>query len=571
MSSYQVTSEIKADATRHLCAGVFFDRGFRNMVIRKVRNDPAHRTAPSYGFDLDAVVRKAWQAWVLEMAQLAAVLAVLAGVLAMDLHALVVAACGIGVLYLAWICVQAAPEAVRLHAQATTERFLRRSPTSDHWRRRERSRLILLCGAGCVILAAVAVSAARTAGDPSRQLIVAAGLVGVLVAIGAAAGTVRQILLNRIRWRERLWPDSPGGRLGIIDDQQKCEYVIYRGPSKQKKSRQPHDPDWNDGQTRFVGSGILVHKWLPPLNVQLLRPGEGSMSDREHTTPPFKAHELVQYLKKALAAAGEEPSRMHGFQIEDRLFIAEADVVADRSFLKVPCRQQDIDDVIDDPNHYIQHYLEIRLTLNGEVVTTAFVRVSIRGRSLSLDFNACALTRTPPDYQLLDYYGETGPGAVMRSAVRGVCAVPVTLGGAWRLAEAPWILARAVWARKDRTLTPRRKVRIGTRISIREEVAAEWSHSDLDETPIFDDVKIIEQRLLKATEDFLESRDVDVTFLKKRAFSIINTGILNMGRMDMNQSQAKVGNQSTVVLGDNDVTGGGTSGGTASGPQGDAA
>jgi hypothetical protein len=566
MINYEVTSEIKADATRHLCAGVFLDRAFRNMVIRKVHNDPAHRTAPSYGFDLVAVVRKAWQAWVLETVQLAAVLAVLITALTMDSHAVLVAACGIGMIYLAWTCLQVAPEACRLQAQASAERFLRRGPTVDHARRRERSRLITLCGAGCVILLAVAVSAARTTHDPAWQLTVAGGLLGVLTLIGGAIGVVRQIILNRVRWGDQLRPESPTGRLAIIDAQQKSEHVIYRGPSKEKKGRQPYDPDWNDGLTRFVGGGILVHRWLPPLNIQLLRPGEGSMSDREYRVPPFQAHELVEFLKKAMEPAGEEPGRMHGFQIEDRLYVDDTEVASDRRFLRVPCRQQEIDDIIDDPHHITQHRLEIRLTVSGEVVTTVFARVSVRGRSLSLDFAACALTRTPPEFHLLDNYGETGAGAVVRSAIRGVCAIPVTVGGLWRLAEVPWILARAAWARKDRTLTPRRKVRIGTRISIREEAAAEWAHSDLDVIAIYDDVKIIEQRLLKATEDFLEARDVDVTVLKKRAFSIINTGFLNMGRLDMNQSQVRAGNQSSIVLDDGDVSGNsGSDGGAGTG------
>jgi hypothetical protein len=293
------------------------------------------------------------------------------------------------------------------------------------------------------------------------------------------------------------------------------------------------------------------------------------MSDREHRIQPFQAHELVQHLKKAMAPAGEEPSRMHGFQIEDRLYIADTEVTADRDFLQAPCRQQDIDDIIDDPHGSTQHYLEIRLTVSGEVVTTAFVRVSVRGRSLSLDFAACALTRTPPEYHLLDLYGETGPGAVLRSAIRSVCAIPVTVGGLWRLGEVPWLLARAVWARKDRTFIRRRRVRIGTRISIREEIATDWAHSGLDKTAIYDDVKIIEQRLLKAAEDFLESKDVDVTVLKKRAFSIINTGILNMGRLDMNQSQANVGNQASIIFGDESDSGAVGGDGTGA-PEGDA-
>jgi hypothetical protein len=36
-------------ATRHLCAGVYVDRTFRELIIRRIHNDARHRMAPSYG------------------------------------------------------------------------------------------------------------------------------------------------------------------------------------------------------------------------------------------------------------------------------------------------------------------------------------------------------------------------------------------------------------------------------------------------------------------------------------------------------------------------------------------
>ena len=50
-----------SQATRHVCAGVYVDRSFRDLVIRKVHNNSQRRVAPSYGFDLVPVVRHAWQ------------------------------------------------------------------------------------------------------------------------------------------------------------------------------------------------------------------------------------------------------------------------------------------------------------------------------------------------------------------------------------------------------------------------------------------------------------------------------------------------------------------------------
>jgi hypothetical protein len=47
-------------ATRHLCAGVYVDRSFRDLVIRTVHHNSQRRAVPSYGFDLMPVVRHAW-------------------------------------------------------------------------------------------------------------------------------------------------------------------------------------------------------------------------------------------------------------------------------------------------------------------------------------------------------------------------------------------------------------------------------------------------------------------------------------------------------------------------------
>ncbi len=55
-----------SQARRHLCAGVYVDRSFHDLVIRQVHNNSPRQVAPSYGFDLVAVVRHAWRSWYLD-------------------------------------------------------------------------------------------------------------------------------------------------------------------------------------------------------------------------------------------------------------------------------------------------------------------------------------------------------------------------------------------------------------------------------------------------------------------------------------------------------------------------
>lgn len=290
--------------------------------------------------------------------------------------------------------------------------------------------------------------------------------------------------------------------------------------------------------TPFVGSGKLVHRWLPPLVIQLLRPGRENLEKREYMVPPFVAHELVDHLKAAMAPVGDavDPIRLRGFQVRDRLYIAETDVPSQREFLWEELDPQQIAEIIDDPHGIAHHYLEFRVTDTGELVTTVFVRVTVKGRCLSVDFAACALTRTPSDYHLLDGYGESGKVAILRSMLRGLGDLPNDISRLWQLGGVPVVFARAAWARKDRSLVPRRGVAIGTRLSVREEKSVPWSQAQLDKITIYDHMKIVEQRLLKATENFLESKNVDISTFQEQAIGIINMGVLNMGMLEMSQS-----------------------------------
>ena len=57
-------------------------------------------------------------------------------------------------------------------------------------------------------------------------------------------------------------------------------------------------------------------------------------------------------------------------------------------------------------------------------------------------------------------------------------------------------------------------------------------------------MKIIEQRIIRSTEDFLAEHNVDTTAFQKQATNIINSGVLNMGgSMDISNSALGAGAQ----------------------------
>lgn len=543
-------------ATRYLCVGVYLDRAFRDTVIRKVHNDPRHRVAPSYGFDLIPVVEHAWRAWALETSQQSCILSVLAIGFLSNTPAAIMAASGIGLWQLAPLMLRTAPKVLWLKAKAMKTRwFWRRGGSDEAAHLREQTRVLGASTGGCGLLIAVPLVTVRFIHTPLKEVVLAAALLLLLIAlVSAVAGAARQLTMNHIHRAKSLRPKTLTERQKAIDAQQSHTYVVYRKPPSTDDAE---GSEALDLQRPFVGSGELVYQWRLPLSLQLLRPGTESMAQREHTTPPFRAHELVDHLKIAMAPVGNaaDPLRLRGFQVRDRLYIAETDVPSEREFLREESGPPDITKIIDDPHGTARHYLEIRVTATGELVTTVFLRVTVKGRSLSLDFAACALTRTPDNYHVLDKHGESGKGAVLRSTLRGLRGLPNDVSRLWRLGGVPVVFARAAWSRKDRSCVPRRGVTIGTRLSIREQKSVAWNEEKIDNSTIYDDIKIIEQRLLKATEDFLKSKNVDISTFRRLTASIINMGVLNMGGGKLEMNQPAVGPNAQVHYGYTEMDG----------------
>ncbi|WP_329429382.1 hypothetical protein OG339_11835 [Streptosporangium sp. NBC_01495] len=527
-------------ATRNLCAGVYLDPAFCRVVLRRVHNDTTRMVAPSYGFDLVSVVRHAWWAWGLEMAQHVCVLAIFAIGFAVDPLATFTVASGAGFWCLSRLVVRSARVVLPLRAKAAVNKWLRKTRWhSESDELRQQTRLLRLSSMGCAVLAVLPFLMAALSSVPLDDMTRATVFLALLIAVAVGGtGAAYQWRLNRMHKTESLGPQKLTLRLQAIKDQQSHPYVVYRRPLPPVAEAEPEDLVFDlvdENRSPFVGSGKLLHRWLPPLTIQLFQSFKESehkpMEELEHPKSPFETHELVEHLKRAMAPIGnsDDPTGLPGFTSQDRLYIAEADVQSRPEWLEKRPDQSDIDDFIDNPYGAVHHFLEIGATATGELVTTVFLRVTVKGRALSLDFAACALTRTPAEYHALNAFAESGTSAVVRSALRSLFNLPAEVAGMRRLAEAPLLLIGAIRARKNRMLKPRRGMAIGAQLSIREEKSTPWKQAQLDEVMIHDHIKLFEQRLLRATEDFLESCKLDTSAFKKRATGIINNGVLNMG------------------------------------------
>jgi hypothetical protein len=545
--------DTKPSATRHLCAGVYVDRSFRDLIIRKIHNDSRHRIAPSYGFDLVPVVRHAWRSWLLDTGQLLAMLGILiAGLLMGGLLATVIVSCTVLFCRLFRGITRELPKVVQGFAQRWANRLGIDADTGLTNQRDKKRRLkaMFIC---LLVVTAVPVAWSYFLDSPITSTVVpAAVILSGFAACAVVAGIARKVLLNGVARPGPTRPHALTRRETTIDEQQNHPCVIYQRPPHRDDDLDPLELlRRTDTPSPFFGSGKFVNQWLPPLTVQLLRPGDGSMEEREYTTPPFTAHELVEALRVALTTLSTDPGEegLPRLRVRDRIYIAASDFPAGSKLIHGGLEEHEIRKIIDTHHLPRHHFLETSVPIfEGELVATVLIRVSLKGRSLSLDVATCALTRTPDSYHVIYWAGEQRLRGLLRSAGRSFLAIPADVTRIWQLIKAPAVVVRAWLAQKDYTAMPRRKS-VGPEIAVREEVADSWDNARLDRSTIYDHMKIVEQRILKATEDFLRAHGVDTSVFDKQATNIINSGVLNMGGSQMTVGQlaagvgAHIGNQ----------------------------
>ncbi|WP_245225020.1 hypothetical protein [Streptomyces smyrnaeus] len=537
-------------ATRHLCAGVYVDERFRDLVVDEVCTAPHRRVAPSYGFDIVPVMHHAWRAAALSaLLRVTVVGAVVGPALAGAAPAATVVTCGVALLWLAHLARLLCGTDPDRRFERRTRRRVPGQQRGQRGRRQrgwrgllaliftesdpERRRKLKRIGWAALAVASTAlVVAALHPADGAVGLL----LLGVIVVVCLLVGALRQVMLNRILRAGSLRPRKLSRRQRAADAQQQHVCVVYRRP------RHTEDEDDEDDltmftlfgdQSPFVGAGELVYQWNPPMSIQLLRPGddEAPLHEREHPAPPFQAHELVDHLREAVGQLASDNLDVRlPAQARDRVYVAETDVAAHRALLPRWIGERDMREIIDTPGARQHHFLEVTTpTGGGEFVATVLLHVNVQGRTLSISTAACVLAHTPRSFQRITEFGQHGAPAVVWAAFRELATLPTEIPRLWRIIRYVYTLGKAALLPRDLTRTRIRNVLIGTRVSIREEMSQAWPKIQLEKSYILGQMKTIEWRLLRAASDFLRSRDVEISEFNDRALKIINSGIVNIG------------------------------------------
>ncbi|HKS49873.1 MAG TPA: hypothetical protein VJT49_33155 [Amycolatopsis sp.] len=516
-------------ATRRLCASVYLDRRFRDLVIHGVHNDCRHRVAPSYGFDLVPVLEHARRAWVLGTAHQICTLAVFTAGLLTDITATVLAGCAIAAMPLGANVPRTFLKALQLKGRSLSQKCLgKKVPSEEEQELKEQTHRFLLNLGGCAVLTAgVVFTADRTHVSLSASLPQGIILLLLTAVLAVAAGVTRQLAVNRLHLATNLRPARLSKRSEVVDTQQTSTLVVYG-----------HDYSTYGTPSPFLGSGI-VHRW-PQWSIQLVRDEARNADFITSDEPRFDAAELMRFLRKKateLSRSREGPG-LPGLHVRDRLFIAQEKVLSARHLLGTEPTSNEMDEITNDPNGHLQHYLEISVSKTGEVVTTLFMGLTLRARTLNVDIALGMLTSLPYEFLSVDAHRENGVGAVVRSAFRALRDLPREAGDAWRLSTAPWVVARALYARQDRAVMPRRRRGIGPCLSIRQEVeqANRSRHVAFDRREIEENKNVILNTLLDSITEFLRSKGMDVSAVKGQVTTIINANVFSAGGLKIDNS-----------------------------------
>ncbi|WP_444963918.1 hypothetical protein [Nocardiopsis sp. M1B1] len=533
----ETPTRASSDATRHLCAGVYVNEKFRDLVIGKISTASLRRVAPSYGFDLVPVVRHAWRAALLAAVPRAMILAAVLVPLAWELTATsTIVVCGLLLLLLL-------RKALRLSAQVASEEkfFLRRRRkrgarrrrlSLEGWRWKKETRQLKRTAVCALVLAVIGLVSFGVSPDQGE---LALYLMGLIVATTFVTGAVRQLHVNRVQKTSRLRPNRLSRRERAIDEQQQHDCAVYRRPRHSGEETDEQDPLSLFGEeSPFVGAGEAVYQWDPPMNVQMLRPSEDEnepLHRREHATPPFRAHELVERLRREVnELRTDEPHVRLPVEVRDRVYAAESDVSKDRSLLDpAGIDAERMRRLIDGEDTSGLHFIEVSVPSHGsELVTTVFLHVRLQGRTLTLFCVACALTRNPREFQRSEEYGQSGKRAAVAAGGHALLRLPHEVSACWRILRYVYYLTKTLVLGPDGTRRPLRNIEIGSQVSAREEHAQEWRQVQFDQSQVLSHMKTVEERLLNAISDFLYENNVDNSEFNKRAKKLVQNSF-NIG------------------------------------------
>jgi hypothetical protein len=349
----------------------------------------------------------------------------------------------------------------------------------------------------------------------------------LLLFIGAISGAVlwlykscnEKFRLVRLFRRDRFW--SPGFR----------EKIRITLPHHLKEGLPKEDQNLliYSGFTPFVGAGYDLGGWSFAIDVS--QPEEGTEPQ------PFILSELYQRLEE-----GCKSLEIPGLEIKDYLFVHGADIRADENILPDPLNRPVQSLPVEEVKRYsmlsdfrIRHYKWVRIRDWGnEIIFSLFMRCTLRGPNLFVEVNRFLLTPTGKQYRSID----AQPNRGLRDFL-SISLIALFIGPLYSLYMPFALLARGLnWI--NRHINPeeralKREIKYdpmynyGVGDSIRGKTSSPFFVSYFQKLDREMYTKTLDKRILDTFCAFLEEHNVDISDLKTKQTTIINSGIMVQG------------------------------------------
>jgi hypothetical protein len=489
-------------ATRYLSVGAYADPYFRGRCLREVYHQPRRFVAPSYGFDLGAVLWHCLRARRLAIWRDALIVLALVGTAVLDWRALA----AIVVALIALRTTRTAKDVARQRMRQW------RTATPGTKVRSNRHTLVILSCWAAAWIALVVLAAAILFLDPHPSAIVA---VTVLFGLPTLFSLWREKRIEEFASDRPMPATRLNARLRDIEGQRDANTIVYSD----------FEP--------FIGAGDIFGTW--GFAVRLVRkqselPDTGRLNEgeREFPAPPFTAEEIVDYVRAHLRrlTTGESETLIPDLTVTDRVFLSARED-GRRSLNTDP---EQMHEIIRNPTQPARHYLVCQVvSWGGEVVTTVHVHIAVQGRSLYLEVTTTLMAPCNERYRIVDLEGGRGSRAWIRAFVIGLRETSSTITHApGRLVLAS---AEAIGLRNSRRgRRTRRRTDRGAQISVRQLGTKDELRNFTQSRDVLKFRRLIENRVYAHVLDFLDEHDVDTAEYRARSASVFNVGMINNGQ-----------------------------------------
>ncbi|WP_251064862.1 hypothetical protein [Streptomyces sp. ISL-44] len=506
---------IRSEATRLLCAGVWFDSEFRRRVIEQLVEHEERPIAPSLGIDALPVLAHALRARRLEVETAAALLALWAVFIGLGLA-------GVGaqsVLPAPWFLAYGLVCFVcwSLRGSRGAVFGLGRGVLKEATRGRLKAVLPVVPFVVTLAYWVAVVFALFNGADVWTAVVFPALMVLPVWAHRTQVVQVMRTKLSRgayARTPREMLPDTPQyRRIGAaIDREQHANLTIY----------DPFRP--------FVGAGEPYQPWSVVAELKgktpgaLSKPPDPASSSAASAASLLTGREVVDLIKprlEALRAAAAETSR-------DRLRFLEIDEVV---YLPVgvargrvgyePARiQEHIDDAVGEGGEGRRHFLRVRVgAWDEQVGISLLVRVHTQGGMLVLEVVPHVLNPVRPEFKSVDVIAARGEGRGLRDALVALATSPAA-----GIAAGLSLIHTALSVFRTWLTLPQHALPDGPVTSVRE-LGSVKDISLFQEMDISRYVRTLQDRIASGVQDALRTKGYETGDFEQYVVSVSGGGV----------------------------------------------